>query len=372
MKVLQTVKYYKPSKGGMESVVENIVEGINSLSPEIAFTIYANNHIASYKKSITEVNQNNSIKELTPFFIKSQPLNFRYSSLRKLIYNADVVHHHYPFPNMEMALLRNRDILEKKKLIITWHANIKNSRWSWIGKYYNPIVKNLLDIAWKIVVTSPQLLEASDVLQDYKEKVIVIPLSFDPEFSMDDSAPKLFPENRRFRILFVGKLRSYKGVQYLIEAIENLDVELTIVGEGEMEEELQAKVVKLSLQDRVSFKKDISNKELIGIYRSSDIFILPSINEAEAFGIVQLEAMSSGLPVINTKLESGVPYVSLHNVSGLTVEPGNSVELANAIYQIIDNKELYQKFSLGAIKRSKQFTRKQMADSYNNLYKNNE
>lgn len=369
MKILQTVKYYSPSRGGMESVVENIIEGISAQQQTcVFFTVYANSHFPIWKKSITELNRLKSIKEATPFMFKSQPLNFIYPSLRNLISDCDIVHHHYPFPNMELALLRHLDLLRGKKLIITWHANIKNSRWSWIGKYYDPIIRKLLNISEHIIVTSPQLLESSNILKDYVNKVKVIPLSFNPEVGAKSLTSKSYPENRKFKLLFVGKLRAYKGVKYLLDAIRDLDVELTIVGEGENELDLKNQVTLLAMHDRVRFLKNINNEDLSIEYQQADLFILPSINEAEAFGVVQLEAMINAIPVINTKLDSGVPFVSLHGITGLTVEPKNGKALEEAIKQIITDKQLYEEFSFNSLERSKLFTREQMAKSYLDLY----
>lgn len=368
MKILQTVKYYAPSKGGMESVVENIVAGGIENSSAYHFTVYANSHVPIFKKEIQQSGQLNSIKEFTPFLLRSQPLSIRYASLRKLIKDTDIVHHHYPFPNMELALLRNADILKGKKLIVTWHANIKNSRWSWIGKYYNPIIKKLLDMADYIVVTSPQLIQSSDILKNYENKLKVIPLSFDPEISHKNCVARQFPQKRNFRLLFVGKLRAYKGLEFLIGAVTDLDVELTIVGDGENEQALRKLVQDQSLEHKVKFLKNITNQNLVTVYNEADLFILPSINEAEAFGVVQLEAMSNGLPVINTNLESGVPFVSLHGISGLTVEPKNSDALKAAIVQLINDQQLYEEFSKNALERSKEFTRIKMSEAYLNLY----
>jgi rhamnosyl/mannosyltransferase len=255
-----------------------------------------------------------------------------------------------------------------KKLIITWHANIKNSRWSWIEKVYNPMIDKLLDRADAIVVTSPQLFEASDMLKKYKQKVTIIPLSFDPKYSLFES--KKYPENRCFNLLFVGKLRKYKGVEYLIKAIETLNVKLTIVGHGEEQANLESLVDDLKITDKVNFIANANDDKLSQVYNSSDLFILPSINEAEAFGVVQLEAMASGLPVINTSLDSGVPFVSLNDYSGITIEPKNPEALKNAIEKIITDKQLYEFFSSNALERVKLFTRDKMSEDYLRLYTN--
>jgi len=366
MKILQIVKYYDPCQGGMESVVKNIVEGIVESSVDVSFTIYSNNHLRNFKKIIKIVGDVTVFKEITPFYLKSQPLNLRYPSLKMLIENSDVINHHYPFPTMELGLLRQLKNFKNKKFIITWHANIKNSRWSWIEKFYNPLIKKLLDRADYIVVTSPQLFEASDILKEYKNKIKIIPLSFDPKYNISES--KKYPADRQFELLFVGKLRKYKGVEFLIKAIEDLPIKLTIVGNGEELEALMQQIKSLNIQEKVSFISNADDLQLSQIYINSDLFILPSINEAEAFGVVQLEAMANGLPVINTYLESGVPFVSLNDFSGITVQPKSSESLKSAIIKIIEDKELYEYFSSNAIKRADLFSRKKMSESYINLY----
>ncbi len=367
MQVVQLVKYYDPCQGGMETVVKNIVEGVIDCSTNINFTVYSNNHEQNFVKSVDLKNRETIIKEITPAYLKSQPLNLRYPSLKKLIEDNDVIHHHYPFPTMEVTLLRYLKQMTNKKFVITWHANIKNSRWSWIERIYNPLIEKLLDRADTIIVTSPQLFEASTILQKYKEKIQLIPLSFDPKFSSIVS--KKFPSERCFELLFVGKLRKYKGVEYLIKAIVNLDVKLKIVGNGEEFQILKDLVKLLNIENKVVFISNANDDELMECYKKADLFVLPSINEAEAFGVVQLEALANGLPVINTNLKSGVPYVSLNNYSGITVEPKNSDKLSEAIEKIISNKELYELYSSNALERVKAFSREKMSESYKEIYK---
>jgi glycosyltransferase involved in cell wall biosynthesis len=367
MKILQLVKYYDPCQGGMESVVKNVVEGVIDYSDDISFTVYSNNHSRNFIKSIKEKNRETIIKEITPAYLKSQPLNLRYPSLKRLIKDNDIIHHHYPFPTMEFTLLRYLKQMSNKKFIITWHANIKNSRWSWIERIYNPMIEKLLDKADTIIVTSPQLFETSTILQKYGEKIKIIPLSFDPKYLSVNS--KKYPLDRCFELLFVGKLRKYKGVQYLIKAVENLDVKLKIVGNGEELQNLNALVEELNIRDKVIFVSDADDSQLAEFYKKADLFVLPSINEAEAFGVVQLEAMANALPVINTNLESGVPFVSLNNYSGITVEPKNVEGLRVAIQMIICNKELYELYSFNALERVKMFSREKMAESYKENYK---
>jgi glycosyltransferase involved in cell wall biosynthesis len=366
-RVLQLVKYYEPSVGGMESVVKSIAEGVIENSNDKIFTILCNSNTVSFIN--LEDNRSDRLKivrQVTPFIFRSQPLNFLNKLLRKELLNSDIVHHHYPFPTMELSLFLNLRYLHNKKFIITWHANITDSRWSWLESLYDVLLRKLLKRADFIVVTSPELFNNSGILMSYKDKVKIIPLSFSPVDYRSSS--RHFFSNRPFELLFVGKLRKYKGVDFLLEAIATLDVKLTIVGNGEEQYRLLEKVEDLNIKGQVRFIHSASDKQLVEFYVKSDLFVLPSISEAEAFGVVQLEAMAYGLPVINTRLKSGVPFVSVNNSTGLTVEPKSVNELKVAIEKIINNKELYELFSINAIERASQFTRDKMSQDYLKLY----
>jgi len=368
MKILNLVKYYAPSKGGMETVVESIVNGVFLLDNNIDFSIYSNHSFVN--NNFEEIKRNNItvIKERTPIIFKSQPLQICYPFLKNNIEKFDIIHHHYPFPNMEINLLRFKDVIKKRKFIITWHANINNSRWALFEKVYNPMIFNLLELADKIVVTSNQLFMESKILSKFENKIEVIPLSFNPIFENNSLLGKSYSIEEKFKILFVGKLRKYKGINYLIDAIKSLDVILTIIGDGEEKDNLMSQAAALNISQKITFLSDCGDLELIDEYRSAHIFVLPSINEAEAFGVVQLEAMANGLPVINTRLNSGVPFVSLDSKTGFTVDPQNVPQLKSAILKLMNDPDLYMEYSKNSILRSKIFSRDTMAKKYYKIY----
>lgn len=366
MNILTLVKYYEPSKGGIETVAKNIITAISENLNTQDTTVICNNHQES-NRDIVEFQDNVKIIRNKSFFWKSQPFSLGFTGLFTEIKKADIIHHHYPYPTMELALLPFISHLRTKKLIITWHANISNSRWKKIERFYNFLIFKLLKVSDQIVVTSPQLLENSAILQQFKNKVVIIPLSFRPhkEINHPKSLP---PTNEKVKLLFVGKMRAYKGLKYLLESIVDLNVELNIVGKGEEEINLRKYIKSRNLETKVFIHNNVSDDELSGFYTNSHIFILPSINEAEAFGVVQLEALSYGVPVINTNLKSGVPFVSLHGVSGFTVEPKNPEELRAAIVKLIENPVLYNEFSKNAIERAENFTNDKMIEKYWKLY----
>ena len=153
-------------------------------------------------------------------------------------------------------------------------------------------------------------------------------------------------------VLSVGRLIYYKGFEYLIEAFKSIDyARLLIIGDGPLNDKLNNLIIKDNLQDRVSIISSVI--DLTPYYQAADLFILPSVAESEVFGLVQIEALAAGLPVINTSLPTGVPEVSLNNETGITVEPKNSRALERAIEKIIKNSELKEKFSAKARQRAK-------------------
>ena len=365
MKVLYTLKYSYPSTGGTESFIDCLSHEISHKG--IDAESYSCSEIKTYSNIKILKNKVKIFKQATYFFLKSQPLNIFFLSLRNKIRKSDIIHHNYPFPTLELALLLNRRLLKRRKFIITWHANVKNSRWGFIEKYYDKLISKLLIYCDHIVVTSPALLNNSEILKNYQEKVKIIPLSCKQIFNLE-VGPKHYPVDRNFKLLFVGKIRDYKGIHIAIESIVGLNVTLTIVGEKMVARDLDEMVASLGIKNNVTFINSVSDSELIELYKSHDLFLFPSVNEAEAFGIVQIEAMSMGMPVINTNLNSGVPFVSVNELTGLTVTPFSVLEFRNAISRIINDKVLYETFSKNCIKRSNDFSIETMTNAYLELY----
>ena len=217
IKILEIVKYYSPSKGGMESFVKLLVDNLISSNNNFFINVYTVNHIISSKNHILEIDRIKIIVNKCFLFFKSQPIKFYFSDLKEKLEYSDIIHHHFPVPNIEIWLLFYYKIIQKKTFIITWHANIENTRWGFLNLFYKPIINKLLQFADYIVVTSPALLENSIILKKYTSKVKVIPLSFDKDNYVCDF--KTLTNNPIKKVLFVGKLREYKGVQFLIKAI---------------------------------------------------------------------------------------------------------------------------------------------------------
>lgn len=279
---------------------------------------------------------------------------------------CDVAHYHLPFPLAMAAHILSAP--RARLTVATWHHDlIKHARFN---KMIQPLVESFLDKIDVIIVTAPAIIENTPVLFKRRHKCRVIPLGIGEErFSPDDAVPAIADKLREPHVLFVGRLVYYKGCDVLIEAISKVDANLAIVGEGPLRGELEALSAKLGVADRVQFFGRVSDEELAHLYRASSIFVLPSTLATECFGLVQVEAMLNGKPVINTNLPTGVPWVSLHNETGITVAPGDPDALADAIKLLLNDVHLRQKLGgQGAARAQNMFTLKRHVKAMSELY----
>jgi rhamnosyl/mannosyltransferase len=237
---------------------------------------------------------------------------------------------------------------------------------------FEPLLHAALRRADAIVVTSPNYLRTSAVLAAHQERCHVIPYGIDiSDFSDCDAA-----DVRRVReqygdrlIIAVGRLVYYKGFEYVIRAMKGVNGRLLILGDGPLRPQLEQLVSELGVQDKVVLVGEVQNRLTVPYYHAAQVYALPSIARSEAFGIVQIEAMASGLPVVNTSLDSGVPFVSLHNETGLTVPPRNSEALASALNTLLDNSELRSRLGAAGIRRAQEeFSVEKMVGRMLHLY----
>jgi glycosyltransferase involved in cell wall biosynthesis len=365
MKVLNIVKYYHPSVGGMETYIRQLCSGMRKNGIEASAIAIDN---IRGKKTKWEIIDTVPVRRVaSQLNLLSQPISLSFGrEMGKLISDTDIIHLNCPFPNAEIF----HNSFKLKPLIVTWHADPVKTRWGKIFPLFRPFLIRILDMAQKIILTGPILFENSPTLQNYQNKCDVIPLAYShtKQNSLFQTFKKLTTEKPT--ILFVGKLRKYKGVEYLIHAIHDLpNVGLRIVGNGEELSNLKQITNKLGINSRVTFLGYVPNEHLPVEYENADIFVLPSIDGSEAFGIVQAEAMSYGLPVINTALPSNVPFVSLNGVTGLTVPPSDSAALTSAIKKLCDEPIFYEKCSRNALQRAKLFTEENMIEKYAEVYR---
>ena len=266
------------------------------------------------------------------------PLSFSFFCWFRKIRNAfDIIDFHHPFPLGDLALLFFKP---KGRLIVHYHSDIVRQKI--FNFILNPLTRSTLKKAEKIIVSNPNLKNSSPLLRDFREKCLVVPFGIDvretESFFDKERIEKIKREYSPF-VLFVGRLNYYKGVSYLIEAMKGVGANLVIIGEGPEKNNLKLEIRNLDLKNKVFFLPHQPKRNLMNFHRAADVFVLPSIFKSEAFGLVLLEAMIGGTPVISTELQTGTSWVNQNGKTGLVVPPKDAGVLIEALNKILEDKE---------------------------------
>lgn len=273
-------------------------------------------------------------------------------------FQPDLLHLHLPNTSAFWALLS--PAARKLPWIVHWHADIPldiGGRRALRVAYalYRPWEQALLRRARAIVATSAPYLEASAALAPWRDKTHVVPLGIAPSpaiASGHDDAHGLWPASG-LRLLAVGRLSYYKGFDVLLHALAAAPAaQLLLIGTGECEAALRRLAGELRVEERVRFAGHADDALLTRAYAHADAFCLPSIDRAEAFGLVLLEAMRAGLPVIASNIRgSGVGHVVRHGETGLLVPPRDATAMAAAIAELAASAELRRRYGVAGRQR---------------------
>jgi glycosyltransferase involved in cell wall biosynthesis len=340
MRVAQVTKYFHPHKGGIESNVLGISEGLADRGHDVLVLT-------------SKLPKDGQTEELSGITILRSACFFTFFNdpftpgifINLMKEDYDIIHLHMPDPfNSIYALLASK--IRKKPLYVTYHADIIKNRWYHLPfkLAYGVFSYQVLKAAAKIIATTPDYVKESQIPKKFRDKVLIVPNYVDsgkyiPELSGDRIIKEHSLENKKV-IFFLGRLVPYKGVEYLIAAYKKVkenvkDAALVIAGSGPLEEELKKQAADLKLEDVVFTAAE--EDDIPEYYAACDIFVLPSVTRQEAFGIVLLEAMSSGKPVVSTNI-SGMPYVV--GDAGIVVPTRDPEALADAIIRILTEKDL--------------------------------
>ena len=350
IKMLHAAKWYNPVVGGIETVAEAITGAVHGVF-DMSILVCSEHKDRELGLTLdgTEI-----YRAKTPGKLFSMPLSGDYiSAFRRMAKDADIIQLHAPFPLSDFALwLSGKG--KKAKKAVWWHSDVVKQKKLML--FYKPLMTWMLKRTDKIFVASEAIIAQSKYLGRFRDKIEVIPFGISIEnYERGVKTPILtekLNDKKNLKLLFVGRLVSYKGVSVLLDAMAKTSgVELFIIGSGDLENDLNEQTGRLGLNDKVHFLGTVETDDLKSAFADCDIFVLPSVTRAECFGLVQLEAMVYGKPVINTSLPTAVPEVSLDGISGLTVEPGNVDALAEAINRLVNDKEFREECGRNSKKR---------------------
>jgi glycosyltransferase involved in cell wall biosynthesis len=326
-RVLHVGKFYPPHFGGMESHLQTLCEELSkSIEVEV---LVANDRRRSERSTQGGVEL---VRLATALMLHGTPIvPLMARAMRRA--RPDVVHLHFPNPMAALACLMSRlDV----PIIVTWHSDVVRQRRT--AAAFAPLLWLLLRRCAAIIVGSNAYIETSAVLSARRKLCRVIPFGIRASDFEHPDAARVAELRRRYGeriVLGVGRLIYYKGFENLVRAMADVRATALIAGDGPLGGALAAEAARLGVADRVALLGRVNDADLKACYHACDVFALPSVERSEAFGIVQLEAMACGKPVVNTRLDSAVPHVSLDGLTGLTVSPGDPTALAAALNALL-------------------------------------
>ena len=382
MKILQVGKFY-PIRGGVEKVMWDLTLGLaeRGISCDMLCAVLPKDGVDEEHRPLIVETKEAMELSLGPYgrVIGVRAITKKAGTmispamiiwLRKHANEYDIIHIHHPDPMAALALWHCH---YKGRVFLHWHSDILRQKF--LLAFYKPLQDWLIRRAERIIGTTPVYIRESPYLTRVQEKATYVPIGIQPVIYAPWDAEEFRARYPGRKIVFaLGRLVPYKGFSTLIEAAQRLDPEYLVLigGMGPLMDELKKQIVTLGVQDRVQMLGFIPVPDLPALFGACDVYVMSSNQKTEAFGIVQIEAMSCGKPVVATRIpHSGVSWVNLDGTSGLNVPPDDPKNLAFAIKRICDDEKTYRKFAAGAMERYEElFTSRQMIDKIINVYEN--
>ena len=343
MKILHIYKDYHPIFGGIEGHLETLAERQVQLGHDV--TVLVTNPGGQPAQETR-----NGVKIIRAHrlaTIASTPLSVQMPWLVRQL-QPDIAHLQFPYPVGEVSQwLCGR----RHPFVISYQSDVVKQKA--ILKLYGPILKRVLNAADQIIPATANYMRSSPWLQPLQHKCTPVPIGIAESRFVNAQPLEKFKRDKP-TILFVGRHRHYKGVDVLIKALTQVpNAHLLITGDGVERANYEAAVQQNGLANRVTFLGNVPHEELPSLYQSADIFTLPSINRAEAFGIVLLEAMAAGLPCVTTELSTGTSFVVQDQQTGYVVPPSDPQALAHALNTLLQNPQ--QRHQMGEAGRQRLF-----------------
>jgi glycosyltransferase involved in cell wall biosynthesis len=366
LRVCHLGKFYPPASGGIETHLQTLAQAQTRLGLEVQ--VLCVNHMDGQRRDVTwrafartatireddeavqlvrvgrwaSVARLDVCPELVRFLRAIGPGDF------------DLLHLHVPNPTMLLALFFCRP---RVPWVITYHSDVVRQKALLFVQ--RPFENWVFGQARGIFATSPEYPKGSTYLQRFAGKTTVVPFGIDlgpylhPSREALTFAEELRREHGQPLWLAVGRLVYYKGLDVAIRALASVPGRLLIIGDGPLKKDLETLAKQMGVADRVFWRGRLAHKELVGAYHAATALWFPSNARSEAFGFVQVEAMASGCPVLNTAIGgSGVPWVSRHEDSGLTVPIGDWQALAQAAQRLWDDADLRARLGRQARERA--------------------
>ncbi|MBP0633989.1 MULTISPECIES: glycosyltransferase family 4 protein [unclassified Cupriavidus] len=366
MRVLHVFKtYYPDSFGGVEQVIRQIILSARPLGVEgRVFTLSkSTRQVRRVRDGEIEV-----IQAPTNLDVASTP--FSLSALKPFKDAskwADVIHYHFPWPFGDMLHLLGRP---RRPSLLTYHSDIVRQRT--LLHFYRPLMRRFIGSMDAVVATSPNYVETSETLQEFRDKVSVVPIGLNeasyPTVKSERVAYWKDRVGNRF-FLFVGVIRYYKGLHILLNAIQGAPFHVVIVGAGPIELQLRKQAESLGL-DNVHFLGALPDEDKMALLSLCHAVVFPSHLRSEAYGVTLLEGAMNSKPLISSEIGTGSSFINIDGETGLVVPPGDPAAFRKAMERLYEDDALAAIMGAQARQRfESEFTAEKMAASYVELYR---
>lgn len=380
IRALHIGKFFPPAAGGMEYFLGDLLPALDRAGISAGALVHA--HTTDKKGDrTTTANQvwrvpcygsllYTPVSPSFPFWLARVIREFRPSLL------------HFHVPNVSAFWAMTVPAAQRLPWVTHWHSDVVPSqidrRLSMAYRFYRPFEQRLLRKSTAVIATSPPYLNTSQALRSWQDKSKVIALGLDPErLAEPDSKMTTWADSlwgdADFRILSVGRLTYYKGHEVLVKAMEKMKgCRLIIIGEGEQRGSLERQIRSSGLSNTVILPGGQPEKKLNALLATCDCFCLPSVERTEAFGIVLLEAMRFGKPLVVSDIPgSGTGWVVEHEKNGLLTVPGDVKNLADMLSELQNNPGRRKQLGENGLARFKEnFHIDSVAEKIKELYQN--
>jgi rhamnosyl/mannosyltransferase len=366
LRVIHLGKFYPPAAGGIETYTRTLARAQADLGAEVRVAVV--NHAdargldVTFEATALTADASDADGEVRVFRVGRVASAARFDVapglprlFRRLLREPpDVWHLHTPNPTMLLATAASPRI---RPLVVTHHSDVVRQRV--LRTAVRPFERVVYARAARLLPTSPAYAAASPPLRAFAEKLEVLPLGIDLGPFLQPS-PEALAAARSARErypgpiwLSVGRLAYYKGLNVAVRALRHVPGTLVVVGTGPMAGEWQRLAEDLGVAGRVVWNGRTGDDELVGLYRAATGLWFPSNARSEAFGLVQVEAMASGCPVVNTAIPgSGVPWVCRDGEAGLTVPVNEPTAFAAAARRLLDEPGLRERLAAEGVRQA--------------------
>ncbi|WP_372768539.1 glycosyltransferase [Pseudoalteromonas sp.] len=378
MKVLHIGKYYFPFFGGIEKVTQDLVEN-RVYQNKVTSFILAHQNESKLPSEHIKINDIQVCKVRLNGVVAYAPIATSFlKELNQVVdeFNPDVIHIHMPNLSAFACLFSSR--AKKVPWVVHWHSDVLGAvpdlKIKLLYPFYRLFERSLLKRACRVLVTSPPYLTDSAALNDFKHKCSVVPIGIkDVGLCANNQDTQT---TNQLNLLMIGRLTYYKGHSLMLRALSRLPakikVHLSIIGEGELSNELLSLSKSLKIQDKVSFLGRVSDSDISKQLFGTDLLCLPSIEKTEAFGVVLLEAAMHSKPALVSNVKgSGMSWVVQDRVTGFIFENNNVESLCEKIQEIYLDKMSLKALGLNARERFDEvFNLDSVANQITELYEN--